>query len=358
MKRPLHPQVPAFTLVEVLVSATIFVVILGFMLTVSDQTARIMRSTTGKVEQFREARTGFERITTRLSQATLNTYWDYDSATLPTRYERRSELRFVSGQAAALLGNSGTKTRLTHCVFFNAPLGLAATAADSALANALNTVGYFVEFADDSALRPAFITSAIVPPKWRWRLMEFAQPTEQFNLYTYTSGATGGVANSRTYNQTMWFNNAVNAGGFSRVLAGNVVALIFTPRLSKAEELPLQAGSPDLSPLAPNYAYDSTTAVANPALNPKSQLPPIIQVTMVAIDEGSADRLSLDSTKANLLGVATKFANTANFTSDLSIDSTATNSLEKTLVRLKARYRIFTTNVHIRGAKWSRDQAN
>jgi len=126
MKRPPHPQSPAFTLVEVLVSATIFVVILGFMLRVSDQTSRIMRSTTGKVEQFREARTGFERITTRLSQATLNTYWDYNNATLPTRYERRSELRFVSGSAASLLGNNGTQTRVTHCVFFNAPLGLAA----------------------------------------------------------------------------------------------------------------------------------------------------------------------------------------------------------------------------------------
>ena len=338
MKRPPHPQSPAFTLVEVLVSATIFVVILGFMLRVSDQTSRIMRSTTGKVEQFREARTGFERITTRLSQATLNTYWDYNNATL--------------------LGNNGTQTRVTHCVFFNAPLGLAATAADRVLGNALNTVGYFVEFADDSALRPAFVTSAIVPLKWRWRLMEFAQPTEQFNLYSYTSGATGGVANSRTYNQTTWFNTAVNAGGFSRVLAGNVVALIITPRLSKVEELPLQAGNPDLSPLAPNYAYDSTTTNASPLLNPKSQLPPIVQVTMVAIDEASADRLALNSTKANLLGIANKFANTANFTTDLSIDSTATDSLEKKLVSLKARYRVFTTNVHIRGAKWSRDQAN
>ena len=141
MKRFFRRRRSAFTLIEVLVSAAILVAILGFMVTVADQTSRIMRTTTGKVEQFREARAGFERITTRLSQATLNTYWDYDNPTTPTRYERRSELRFVTGDAGDLLGASNTNYRISHCVFFNAPLGLVKTDTYRGLGNVLNSVG-------------------------------------------------------------------------------------------------------------------------------------------------------------------------------------------------------------------------
>ena len=366
MKRLAPPALPAFTLIEVLVAATILIVMVGFMLAVADQSARIMRSTSGKIEQFRQARQGFERMTTRLSQATLNTYWDYNNATTPTRYERRSELRFLSGSASTLLGSSGTLQRPGHCVFFNAPLGIAETDTYRGLGNALNTWGYYLEFTDDSnsntrKVRPDFVTSALVPPKWRWRLMEFAQPTEKFSVYPYTSGAANGIPNAATYNRTDWFKTAANAGTApTRVVAENVVALIITPRLSKTEELSLQGSppNPDLSPLAPDYKYDSTGANADARLNPKSQLPPIVQVTMVAIDEKSAESLQLDSSKWDLLGLSSKFTRTADFTKDMSLDSPQADSLEKKLVSLRAQYRIFTTNVHIRAAKWSREQKN
>ena len=183
--------------------------------------------------------------------------------------------------------------------------------------------------------------------------MEFAQPTERFNVYQFTNGPS-----AKTYKATTWFAPAVNAAdSVSRVLAENVVALIITPRLPKVEETPLQGGNADLSPLAPKYSYDSTGFNTNPLLNPKNQLPPIVQVTMVALDEKSAEKIG-DSTKPDLLGVSGKFTNTADFTKDLSLDSTRTDSLEKTLVGLKAQYRVFTTKVHIRGAKWSREQTD
>jgi uncharacterized protein (TIGR02599 family) len=338
----------AFTLVEVLVASAIVVVMVGFLLTVTDQTARIWTSTSAKVEQFREARSGFERVTTRLAEATLNTYWDYDSATAPTRYERRSELRFVSDSAASLLGTSGTTTRITHAVFFNAPMGLAATDADRGLANALNALGYFVEFGDDTSQRPAFITADMLGSRWRFRLMEFAQPTEKFSLYQFTNGNPGAKT-------TAWFTADVNstaAAGMKRVVAENVIAFIITPRLAKAEELPLQS-NPTHSPLAPAYSYDSTNTHANPLLNPRNQLPPVVQLTMVAIDDRSAEKLGLDSTKSDVFEIVQSnlFQNTANFTQDLA-------TLEATLAQKKVRYRIFTTNVHIRAAKWSREQAN
>ena len=359
MKRPATPPLPAFTLIEVLVAASILIVMVGFMLSVASQTARIMRSTSGKIEQFREARQGFERMTTRLSQATLNTYWDYDNATTPQRYERRSELRFISGDSQTLIGNSGTKKRLGHCVFFNAPLGFAETVPNPRLGNALNTWGYFAEFDSDELSRPGFISDSLVPFKYRWRLMEFAEATEKFNVYNFTSGSVNGLPKSSSYKGLDWFQTSLQTSTAPiRVVAENVVALVITPRLSKAEEIPLQTGNPDLSPLAPNYSYDSTASNADARLNPKNQLPPVLQVTMVAIDERSAESLKLDPSKWDLLGVSTKFKNTASFTNDMSLASTQPDSLEKKLVSLKAQYRIFTTNVHIRAAKWSREQKN
>ena len=339
-------SIAAFTLVEVLMAAAILVTILAFLLVVTDQTARIWSSTSAKVEQFREARTGFERVTTRLSQATLNTYWDYDIPAKPTRYERRSELRFISGSATALLGNSGGATRITHAIFFNAPLGVTGDVNFSSLANALNTLGYFTEFGDDSAQRPPFITTAMIPAIWRFRLMEFSQPTENFSVYQFTNANAGNTTKA-------WFTTDMNGTTvLKRVIAENVIALIVTPRLAKAEELPLQTNATH-SPLAPLYSYDSTGTNANPQLNPKNQLPPVVQLTMIAMDDKSAETLDLDSTKADVFAIVKSnlFADTRKFTADLA-------TLEGTLATKRLRYRIFTTNVHIRAAKWSREQKN
>ena len=123
----------AFTLVEILLVAAIFVMLFSFLVATTDQTARIWSSTSAKVEQFREARTGFERVTSRLSQAVLNTYWAYNNDTAPTHYLRQSELRFITGSAPSLLGNTKDAIRSSHTMFFNAPLGLAGSANDRAL---------------------------------------------------------------------------------------------------------------------------------------------------------------------------------------------------------------------------------
>ena len=55
--------------------------------------------------------------------------------------------------------------------------------------------------------------------------------------------------------------------------------------------------------------------------------------------------------QSNIFNTSTLFTNTQNFAADLA-------SLETTLVNTHVRYRIFTTNVHIRAAKWSREQKN
>ena len=183
-----------------------------------------------------------------------------------------------------------------------------------------------------------------------------------------------------------------------RVLAENIVALVIMPKLSKSDEDNLKAANSPYQ-LCPYYIYDSSltsnpgvsaTGSAAATINPKNQLPPIIQVTMVAVDERSAKRLDekygtgpngtgqgspymgLDKA-GNPLGVT--FTNL--FTDQSTGPGTAgsghpaggtarhqrdrrprsdLNSLQQILIHEKLTYRIFTSNVTIRGAKWSRVQ--
>jgi uncharacterized protein (TIGR02599 family) len=90
---------------------------------------------------------------------------------------------------------------------------------------------------------------------------------------------------------------------------------------------------------------------AKAQLNPKNQLPPVVQFTMIAMDDQSVSKLDLDATYADVFGVSKLFSSTQSFTTDLA-------TLDATLRAKKVRYRIFTTNVHIRAAKWSREQIN
>jgi uncharacterized protein (TIGR02599 family) len=386
----------AFTLVEILVSTALVVVIMGLLVTVMDQTGKVWERTRGRTDQFRDARAAFDSMTQRLSQATLNTYWDYDKPSFPTRYQRRSELRFTSGQAETLLPKFETRERLTTCVFFHAPAGFSATegrpvgaAADRAaqgyrgLENMVNAWGYYLEFGDDIPFRPAFVSEQIMPKRFRFRLMEFMLPSEKLVTYNLTSGSTSTTVSgvrvfdkpfSNTYNKTGWFLDPLNAAMGKKddsaatihVLAENIVALAIIPRLPKREEQELQPAGGDNSPLAPNYEYDSSpkgvgdSRYTKGELNPTNQVPPVLQVTMVAIDERSAVRAGLTEASANVFHVRSRFKETSKFTEDLRIDSTkaedADQSLERELIRQRVQYRIFTSNVPIRTAKWSRDQ--
>ena len=115
MKGPFHRE--GFTLVEVLVAMALLTLIALLLTSMTGATASTWRYTAARIEQFRSAETAYESITRRLSQATLNTYWDYDSPTAPTKYLRQSDLRFISGNMTAgpkkLLTAAGPR-RPTH----------------------------------------------------------------------------------------------------------------------------------------------------------------------------------------------------------------------------------------------------
>jgi len=356
-----------------MVSTAIIMLLLVILVAMTNQTSVSLRYTRGKVEQFREARAAFETITSKVSQATLNTYWDYgyDSAGLPSRYERRSELRFISGQPKDVLGAS--TTRLSHAVFFHAPLGLVdgTNPQYRGLEGLLNIWGYYVELNSDRNFRPPFInTMADKPPeRFRFRLMEFMLPSEKLSTYGFTTGISGGIPAAASYQGKDWFRNAVaSSPTASRPVAENIVALIITPRLSKRDEQEIKgsSGAPDPSPLAPRYTYDSSLALndgqtgSDPRTNPKNQLPPILQITMIAIDESSAARLNLTAASGDTFKLSNKFNDTSKYTKDLVVSPTgaADASLENALIGRRASYRIFTTNVPIRAAKWSSAQVN
>jgi uncharacterized protein (TIGR02599 family) len=448
-----------FTLVELLVSTAIIALILLMLVQVTNNLSFAWRTTAEKVEKFQEARDGFEAMTRRISQATLNTYWDYYDVSgvtrnqslapgsfLPFAYGRQSDLRFMSGPmsgvswsltSSADVNGAGTQMLSywpTHGIFFQAPLGTIAYADQpfySAMDNMLNTWGYFIEVNSDADprlnIRPTFLTSTASPPpdRWRARLMELQVPAEYMNVYDVPNAPTAGM---NGYSQRRdWFlsflemnapaSQAALPSGSplaiplyvrpARALAENVLALIILPKLSSVDETSRKAQG--WSMLSPDYTFDSTVvpltansgsvptllqAPVNPGayvtsgtnasdaggIDPRNQLPPEIQIVMIAIDERSAQRLldltnpgagqNTTLTDPTFGGIYSSGTNPlftqaltggSNYTNQLGDAETAGTDLyafTQKLVAQKLTYRIFSTTVTIRGAKWSKAQAD
>ena len=257
MKRcPVHR---GFTLVELLLSVALIALLVVILAAMTNATAFSWRYTSAKIEQFRGAETAFETISRRLSQATLNTSWDYqypngNASLQPDSYVRQSDLRFIAGRTETLMG-SGTPRRPTHGIFFQAPLGFVDDPVNfGGLDNLLNTWGYYLEYNKD--VRPPFLDTLPhpPPPRVRWRLMELMQPSNELTIYSRTSG-------NPSYTGHEWFTDAFGATAPPvHVLAENIIAMVLLPQLSKAED-------PSGIKLAPNYNYDSTydLVAANPS---------------------------------------------------------------------------------------------
>lgn len=370
-----------FTLVEILVASAILSVLIVLMVTMLNRTSQMWQYHQSKAEQFRGARVAFDAINRSLSQATLNTYLDYvdsndnprtpaNSATfVPVRYVRQSELRFISGPNIAGTWNAASPStwnpapapaaapqpsgsaRPSHAIFFQAPLGFTGESNYAGLGNLLNTWGYYIEYAEDPTPRPSFVVS---PLRKRFRLMETMQPSESLSLYRYTSGPDGNPNNS----YTNWFTDPLAVTGaksVTHVLAENIIALVLLPKLSPDDD-------PAGSTLSPTYSYnsiktdDKNSPAVDPKFNWKNQLPPVIQATLVAIDENSAIRLGDEGSIQLSNKIGSLFADSTKFARELNLAG-GTDSLESYLVRNRIQYRIFTTNISIKAAKWSREQS-
>jgi uncharacterized protein (TIGR02599 family) len=352
-----HQKIQGFTVAELLVASAILALLVVLLLNMVTQTSKTWRSTSGKIEEFRGARDAFDTITRRLSQATLNTYLDYDNPTNPTSYMRQSELRFLSGPTATILGSlTLPNSTPAMSVFFQAPNGFSTNSSNSILQNALNTWGYFLEYASDSNSRPTFLPMGAPPARYRYRLMELMEPTENLSIYNFTS-------TNRSYTNVDWISNSMTLASNrpAHVLVENVIALIILPKLSPTDITTWNALGSNYSAasLAPSYSYDSSynmnsNTPVDPNLDTHNQLPPVIQVTMVAVDETSAVRLSnayANLTNASQQGYGNLFQTASNLPTDLT-------TLGSILAAKGMNYRIFTTDVMIKGAKWSGSQTN
>jgi len=311
----------AFSLLEMLVSMTILTLLVVGLLSMLNSSMTLWRRGTSKIQTFQEARAAYEGMTRKISQATLNTYWDYETNATgdPVRYKRQSELAFVAGPAATLLTTAAAPR--THAIFYQAPLGYTTNATYGNLRSLLNASGFFLDFGDDQADRPDFlVNNAAVPSRQRFRLKELWQPSENLAVY-----ASAPAAN--------WVTNAP-----SSTLGENIIALVILPKLPEKED-------PTGTALSPGFVYNSTDSLRPGTVN---QLPPLVQVVMVAIDEASAKRFA-DGTTAPTYGVnwANVFQDPAKLGEDIA-------SVEAKLVENKITYQIFNSTIPIEGAKWSR----
>lgn len=332
-----------FSLIELLVAVAILAVILGLILGITQMISQTWGKSTAKIEAFQGARTAFESLTRQISQATLNTAYEYYDASggtmastadpntfVPARYGRHSDLHFVSGKSLA-------PNQIGHALFFQAPLGYTDdTAQFGGMDTLLTACGFFLTYSDDHSL-PGFIAglSGNRPEKrFRYRLMQFLQPTQELNIYDPS------VTNDRA-----WFEGALKSTSPPvSILAENIVALVILPKLSQADAARAQAeGRPDV--LAGDFEYDTRRTTGSDLT--RHQLPPIVEVVLVAIDETSARRLCVGATEPDFgVSVNTLFRDAERLDQDLA-------TLTDALSALRIPYRVFRSEIALRGAKWS-----
>jgi uncharacterized protein (TIGR02599 family) len=189
----------------------------------------------------------------------------------------------------------------------------------------LNACGYFVAFCKDPS-RPSFLGTLPnpAPDAFRFRLMQVLQPSQKLDVYASVSG-------------NGWFTGPLATGEASpSQVAENVVALVILPKYPARD-----AGAPALS-----YAYDSRAGQSTyPQTQTQHQLPPLIEIVMVAIDDVSAKRLESGSTQPDL-GIGALFSDATRLEDDLK-------ALESALQSRRITYRVFRTTVALRNSKWS-----
>ena len=342
-----------FTLVEVLVSLAVLAVLLTIIAQVLGQVQRVWSSANSRVAQFREARRAMDRIVSNLSQATMNTYLSYyytgganplvpgsmNVNTGPAGYVRYSELQFLCGPSQSLTGLSAGDSP-GHAVFFQAPLGGSINAPGQGggefvnLPTALSACGYFVQFGDDASFRPPFLNQRNHPPRRRFRLMEYRPPIEANVIYpTPNDAGAPGVPDPDWYNQiAQW----------ARPVAENIVYMVISPKVPAADT----TGDP--RQIASDYTYNTSKNGVVLGQSPTDyQLPPLVEVALVALDEISAQKFVDESGGGSPAWPGGLFNNATDdsFRADLV-------RIEELLNDKKLNYRIFTTTIPLRNSKW------
>ena len=333
----------AYTIIELMTSMAILSVLVVMIFSALGHSTSVWRQAGAKMSSFQNARAAFEMMNRRVSQATLNTYWDYYNAGfqpfrlspsntvfIPRYYGRYSDLHFVSGPAGSLIPTLPPKcsATATHALFFTAPTGLTTNSNYHAMPELLGACGYFIAFGGDDAFRPSIVTGTV---SYRWRLMELAAPVESLSVFASSTGQD-------------WLATPVKEGR-ARPVADNIIALIVWPRMAPLND-------PAGTRIAPNYTYDTRAGGVWPGNRQpvqSHQLPPSVQVTMVAIDEAAAVRMANGSLPPAVIteALAGRFTGAVtSFGADLQL-------VEEALIKNRITYNVFTTTIALREAQRS-----
>jgi len=308
-----------FTLIEILVSMAALALLLVFLFATLDSSSRLIGHANEQIEAFQEARTAFDSLARSLRSATLNTYWDYDDPNQPQRYIRQSELHFVlrPGDTAGVAGDG---------IFFQSFRSYNLESGQArALTSLLNTCGFYVEFGADEPPEN-------IPVKHRFRLKQLLLPGSEMRAFS-----SSGPQDFR------WFTDYL---GQSVTLAENVILVRAWPR----SMIPQDPDDPESDSLTSDYGYNSkANADVNPQPLTANQMPPLIDLTMVAIDESSARRTEPSMITAALAGLF-ETSTRAAYDQDMQTLETRLRSLEPPV-----SYRIFRVTLPIEESKWSKD---
>ncbi len=303
----------AFTLIEVLVASAVLILILGFLLAAVNQTSRVWRRSSDTIDAFQSARDAFDLITRRLSTATLGTYWDYqyDMSGFPRSYRRESDLQFKC-DPPGVAGTSGS-------IFFQTYDGYTKDPANyGGMSGLLNDCGFYIAYSGDADWRPP--PAAGLEESHRYRLMQRVLPTEDM---------------ASIKKETGWNNPAPE----DVPVGENIIAMVFRPARSSRDAAAAFPGG---------FSYDSRQgATTDPQPETANQLPPLVEVAMVAIDTKSAQRLAGASEPPVITGALNgKFLDPDDLDDDLK-------AIVDDLADAGVTARVFRTMVPIHASRWS-----
>lgn len=323
----------AFTLLEMMVAVTILTMILATLGLMMLSSMKVWQKASLQTERSRGVRQGIqlERI---LSQATL--FWHYEYAQheslltpsneksfVPDSYARYSDLRFRCGLASTLgISNLRNGEVVSHAVFFQAPLGIREKRLEwKSSSDLLNTVGFYVEYGDFSEENPKFVKKS----QKKFRLMQMVEPAEFLSIAKYTSRSSRGNANGK-YQGSEWYKIPLSEPSYSYVVAENVIALV----------LRAHDGKNQLN----TYDYDSSIPGKM-----HHELPPTIEMTMIFLDEKSAQTLT-DLNAVDVLDLSSYFQETSNYEDDLL-------RIQKDLTSKKLSFQVISHSVTLENSTWN-----
>lgn len=344
-----------FTILELLVACSVLVIMLGLISIAISQMASAIKTSTSKVDAFQSARTSMESVSRTLGIATLNTYWDYyipsqgsytnrgNSTTAPSAYGRQSDLQFLATNLGGGLNGMDT---VTHGLFFQAPIGYSTNTNAIQPPGCLNACGFFVAYGGDPGLATMLANNAklsSITNKPRFRLYQWLRSADGLSVVPSTGVLDTGTWMGSAVLKTNVSSSAVGQSFGIRPLAENIVA--FVVRV------------PDTSAtIASNYGWNSRTNWSSGSTSQPTtmhQLPPIVEITMVAVEESAVNRLagsasssSDAASKLGITGIGSLFSDSSQYDADLQ---QVTDGLSSKSVP----YRVFTATVPLRESRWS-----